>query len=80
MNIDVDEIYRNVKANQALLEACPRHDFSIPINRRTGEPMEKHDRIFCKWKCAKCGGIVEGDHKRWYERGLNHAAPAGAEG
>jgi hypothetical protein len=71
---DLDSIFQKVKANSKTLEECAGpHDFSICLDRRSELPVEKP--VFgCKWKCAKCGGIVEGTVKLWYDRGLAHRA------
>lgn len=62
---DVDEIFREVKANHAKLNACPGpHEFTIEY-RKIG-PMVRD------WECAKCHGHVENLYKMWYERGLAH--------
>lgn len=65
----MDEIWRQVKANQALLETCKGHDFS--------QPHEKRGQLVVKWKCSKCGGTVDHLAKRWYEMGLKHGLTRG---
>jgi hypothetical protein len=59
------DIFQKVKANQALLKSCVLHEFTIE-ERKIGNLVRD-------WKCAKCGGVVESSHKRWYELGLIHA-------
>jgi len=71
-----DSILVEVKANMALLETCQRHDFSIVIDRRTKQPIENpapSQRFGAKFKCTRCGGIVDGSARIWYDRGLNDA-------
>jgi len=65
----MDEIWKQVKANQALLEVCKGHDFSLPF--------EKRGQFTVKWKCSKCGGTVDSQAKRWYELGLKHGLSRG---
>lgn len=70
---DMDKIFLEVKANKAKLEACPRHEFSIPIDRRTKKPLSG-PVMFCDWECKNCHGRVDVTAKAWYERGMKHAA------
>lgn len=58
------EIFRRVKANQVLLDACPRHRFE---DVDPGKAFNKH------FVCAACGGIVNVSAYLWYQRGLEHA-------
>lgn len=69
--IDMDAIVREVQQNRAMLEACTGHDFSIAIDRRTKQPLDKPS-LLCDWKCVHCGGYVDGTKKNWYERGVAH--------
>jgi hypothetical protein len=39
--INADEILREVKANQAKLPSCARPDFSLPLDRRTQQPLSQ---------------------------------------
>lgn len=76
---EIDTIFKEVKANQAMLSDCAKpHDFSIALDRRTKEPIHggitPHQRFGCKWKCSKCGGIVDTLHKLHYEQGLKDAS------
>ena len=74
---DVDEIWKQVKANNALLDGCVIHDFSICLDRRSKQPIEsptRAQRFGCKWKCFNCGGVVDNLAKIWYVRGLIHGA------
>lgn len=66
---DIEEIFKQVKANQAVLDTCKGHDFSVP-HRKIGQ-------IVTDWKCSKCGGTVERQCKRWYELGLRHGLSRG---
>lgn len=53
-----------VKKNRETLMNCKQHDFSIDLTP---------ERVLGKrWKCAECGGEVEGSEKHWYELGLKH--------
>lgn len=55
----------DVRANQRLLESCPRHDFSQSLDR-------PGDRLRLRWRCACCTGVVDASAKAWYERGRAH--------
>ena len=69
---ELDKIFQQVKANLKLLESCPRHNFSVPVDRHTKQPIP--DKVtFCDWRCSECGGWVDGLAKRWYEQGMAHA-------
>lgn len=65
---DLAGIWAEVKANQALLESCRRHDFSLP-SRFSG-------KMVTQWRCAVCSGTVDGHARRWYMDGLEHAGRA----
>ena len=65
----MDEIWQKVKANQKLLEACKGHDFNLPAEQR--------GQLTTRWKCSRCGGIVDMQCKRWYELGLKHGMAKG---
>ena len=57
------KIWGDVKENHKKLNGCKRpHDFNIDLN-----PEKKMGK---KWECTKCGGTVDGIHKKWYEEGL----------
>lgn len=58
-----------VKANQRLLESCPRHRFDQPADMPGA-------RLTQRWRCGCCTGIVDAGAKAWYERGLAHAGGA----
>jgi len=69
--VNVDKIMEEVRANHALLDSCAAHDFSIPINRLSKQPIEPGmPTHFCDWKCSKCGGWVDHPRKSWYEKGM----------
>jgi hypothetical protein len=72
---DTEEIVKMVRENQLRLDDCPRHDFSVPLDRHTKKPIDS-PVIFCDWQCTHCRGWVNGEAKRWYLRGLKHATPA----
>jgi hypothetical protein len=61
----MDDVWEQVKKNQALLKACGGHDFSIV--------HEQRGLLRTKWRCSKCGGVVDLHSKHWYELGLAHA-------
>lgn len=72
---EMDTIFQEVKANQALLAACPRHDFSIVLDQRTKQPIENPtsmQRFGARFKCVACGGVVDGPARIWYDLGLKH--------
>ncbi len=74
---EIDSIVAEVKKNSALLKTCARHDFSIVLDRRTKQPIENPtpaQRFGARFKCNRCGGIVDGIARIWYERGLSDAA------
>lgn len=74
---EMDAIFQEVKANHSILKGCQRpHDFSICLERHTKEPIENPtpaQHFGAKWKCSKCGGIVDSLHKIHYEEGLRDA-------
>lgn len=63
------KIIEEIRHNRQLLEGCPRHDFS--------EEVKQPYRVISKWKCSKCGGIVDYSEKLWYEKGIAHASQGG---
>ncbi len=66
---DIKTLWEQVKANHKLLDECKGHDFS--------RPFEKRGEMVVKWQCSRCGGTVDGQAKRWYERGLQHGLRRG---
>ena len=69
---DLKSIHEQVKANQAKLDSCTKHSFTIPVDRRTKEPIP--ERVFgCSWRCEHCGGNVGITEKMWYALGMLHA-------
>lgn len=67
------EILEGIKENQRRLNSCPRHSFTIRIDRRKKTQLpEKDTQMFCYWRCANCGGYVEFVNKKYYELGLKH--------
>jgi hypothetical protein len=56
----VEGIWRQVKANAVLLNACTRHDF------KPADPGVRSRR------CIHCGGSVGLAEARWYELGRAH--------
>jgi hypothetical protein len=72
-----DQILIDIRDNNAKLEACPRHDFSICIDRRTKHPLENPtpaQTFGCRLQCSKCCGHVDSLAKNWYQKGLNHSS------
>ena len=71
-----DEIFEQVKANRAKLDACAGpHAFLLCIPRGSCCPVATptpQQRFGAKWRCTKCGGDVDGVYKIWYELGLKH--------
>lgn len=71
----MDAIFQEVKANQKRLRECVRpHEFSICLDRHTKAKIPHptdQQKFGAKWKCAKCGGIVDGLTKRTYDEGVN---------
>ncbi|QGF21774.1 putative sigma-factor [Bacillus phage vB_BcM_Sam46] len=63
-NISMQNIWEQVKENDAKLRKCQQHDFSIDL-----EPGSTWNK---KWKCTKCGGHVQNQAKYWYEMGVTH--------
>ena len=59
-------IWEMVKANQAKLNACPRHDLHAVELGKVGT----------KYECRCCGGQSDASSVHWYEKGLSHAIPA----
>ena len=55
------EILKKAKANDALLEACPGHEFE-----------QREGLKFTEYKCRRCGGEANGHSVLWYRRGLAH--------
>lgn len=66
-----DSIRKEVEANRALLQGCPVHEFTQPIDRRSKQPIPQ-PVMFCDWRCQRCGGWVDTVAKNWYERGVAH--------
>lgn len=59
MAINTKEIFEKVKANQAKLAICNKHNF-----------QRMYEKVFSKYQCTKCGGTVDGINAIWYIRGL----------
>lgn len=56
-------IWDEVKANDAKLRGCSRHDFGD-----LGPPP----RLGKRYECRNCGGWASADAVRWYNEGLRH--------
>ena len=66
MTINAAKIMEGVQLNQRLLSGCDvPHRFDIELN-----PGKK---LGGRWKCAKCGGVIDKIAKIWYTRGLSDA-------
>lgn len=63
------KIMEDIRHNRQLLDGCSRHDFS--------EEVKQPHRFNSKWKCIKCGGVVDYSEKLWYEKGIAHASQGG---
>lgn len=70
---DSKQIFERIKANQAKLDSCSKHSFSVPIDRRTMLPLTKPE-FGCRWRCENCQGEVDGIARVWFNRGVEHAA------
>lgn len=57
-------LWEEVKANQAKLAACARHDFIA---------LEPERRLGGKFRCTSCGGEADSHAVHWYRDGLRHA-------
>lgn len=63
--LDTREIFKQVRANQVLLDSCKLHSW-------IDDP--KDDSVIWKKKiCMRCGGRVDSSQARWYEKGIEHA-------
>ena len=60
---DLHGIWAEVKANQAKLEHCPRHEFHAVDPGKLGT----------RYECKCCGGRTDVSSVRWYQKGLAHA-------
>lgn len=54
------DIFAQVKANSAKLNACPRHDFS---------PIPPLRQLRQRYRCEHCGGEVDAHAYHWHEQG-----------
>lgn len=61
---DAPAILAAIRANNAKLQACHRHQFDAPPGAH---------RIGAKYTCRHCGGTVDAHAVHWYEQGLSHA-------
>ena len=61
------KILLEVRENIQRLQDCPGpHDFKL-VPPPIGRPWDK------KYRCTKCGGIVDGGKYTWYRQGMRHA-------
>lgn len=72
MPIDVNAIWEEVKANKAKLDACEGpHD--LQPDESTKYATAKDGGAICrKYKCTRCGGLVDSVNAHWYIKGLTH--------
>ena len=61
-------LWAEIKANAAKLDACPMHTF-VPVPR-TGHPFLKD------FVCKSCGGKIDGNAHLWYIMGRKHGVAA----
>jgi hypothetical protein len=64
---DILAIWADVKANQARLDRCSRHDFA-PMD---SDPA-KRGHLGMKYRCKNCQGTIDGIAHGWYQEGLEH--------
>lgn len=65
MTLEGAKILDEVRKNSAALDACPGpHDFSVDVT--------PNRPLFKRWKCARCGGVVDAIARYWYELGRAH--------
>lgn len=57
-------VWEQVKENQAKLNSCQQHKFSIDVT-----PNQSWNK---QYECEHCGGYVPVQAKRWYEMGVTH--------
>lgn len=57
---DMRQIWDDVKANQYRLRGCDWHDF---------EPLSDDDPLRRKYRCRRCGGVVDHHAYYWHEQG-----------
>lgn len=60
-------IAAKAKQNQSALEGCVRHEF-VAISNDSPLVLSR------RYRCAHCGGEVDGHAYHWYQRGMRHAA------
>ncbi len=65
---EIDQIIRDVKDNQARLEACPKHRFT-----NVGCRDEGYSRPYRSRQCEHCGGKMEDSDIMHYARGYKAA-------
>lgn len=58
---DVSQIWEEVKANHAKLDACPMHEFDAV-------PKPLHT-LLKDYFCKHCGGKIDSIAHTWYQRG-----------
>ena len=62
---DTKKILEEIKANQSKLESCKKHNF---------QRLDDNSKLFSKYRCALCGGIVDVQAMHWYNKGIQHAS------
>lgn len=64
-DVNIDHVLADVKANSALLDGCKvPHDFSC---------VDNPPKLGSKYKCSKCGGLLNASSAIWYIKGLSHS-------
>jgi len=59
----IKKIWQGVQENSKRLEQCSApHDF-----------VQNDNAFLPKWKCMKCGGVINNNDHYWYAKGLEHA-------
>lgn len=58
------DLWERVKANQAKLDACPRHEFEI-LSQDGKIVARTQDR----YRCIHCGGEIDSHAHYWHEQG-----------
>lgn len=67
--MNYDQLWEDIKANTAKLNACPRHAFGSVVGDRTLGVRSRHN----KRTCQNCGGTMEDSAIVTYTRGYKAA-------
>ena len=63
---DLRKAFEDVRANHVRLGNCPGPHVFVAV-----EPAQAYNK---KYRCEKCGGVLDVVGKNWYEQGLKHGA------